>query len=81
MSSPLIITRDDTLLDELLRLGAAAGVVPTVAHDGGAALRGWSASPLVLVGVDVLDEHARLQPSRRDGVHVLSWGDVEAQRF
>ena len=42
MTSPLFVTRDETLLDELLRLAAAAGVTPDVAHDGVAALRGWT---------------------------------------
>ena len=46
MTAPLFVTRDDTLLDELLRLAAAAGVTPDVAHDGAAALRGWAAAPL-----------------------------------
>ena len=35
MTAPLVITRDETLLDELLRLAAAAGVTPDVAPDGG----------------------------------------------
>ena len=76
MTSPLFVTRDETLLDELLRLAAAAGVTPDVAHDGVAALRGWSGASLVLVGADVAEEVARTLPPRRDGVHVVVWGDV-----
>lgn len=76
MSGPLIITRDETLLDELLRLAAAAGVTPDVAPDGVGGLSGWSAAPLVLVGVDVAAELVALRPRRREGVHVLSFGGL-----
>lgn len=74
MNAPLFITRDETLLDELLRLAAAAGVTPAVAPDGIGGLGGWAAAPLVLVGDDVAAEMAALRPVRRDGVHVVSWG-------
>ena len=75
MTAPLIITRDETLLDELLRLAAAAGVTPEVAPDPAAALRGWSAAPLVLVGADVAAELARPAPPRRDAACTSSrWG-------
>ncbi len=74
MTLPLFVTRDDALLDELLRLAAAAGVTPEVAHDGTAALRAWSAAPFVLVGTDLAPEVAKTSPPRRDGVHVVAWG-------
>src|SRR5687768_12278607 len=74
MSAPLVITRDEALLDELLRLAAAAGVTPDVAPDGVGGLAGWAAAPLVLVGSDVAAELARLRPRRREGVHVVSFG-------
>lgn len=79
MNPPLIITRDDDLLDELLRLGAAAGVTPVVAPDGLAGLAGWSAAPLVLVGADVARELADLRPVRRDAVYVVCWGTFPAE--
>lgn len=81
MTAPLFITRDDALLDELLRLAAAAGITPEVAHDGAAALRAWRAAPLVLLGADLADELARIQPTRRDGVHLVSWGAVADDLF
>lgn len=81
MTSPLFVTRDETLLDELLRLAAAAGITPDVAPDGGSALRGWAAAPLVLVGLDVAAEVARMAPPRRDGVHVVAWGDIPDDVF
>jgi secretion/DNA translocation related CpaE-like protein len=74
MTAPLVVTADDTLLDELLRLSAAAGTTPEVAHDVPAALRAWLDAPLVLVGVDLAADLARAAPSRRDGVFVVLLG-------
>ncbi len=81
MNAPLIITRDETLLDELLRLGAAAGVTPVVAPDGIGGLAGWTGAPLVLVGEDLAAELAELRPMRRDGVHVVSWGSFPTEAW
>lgn len=51
-SGPLIVTEDPELLDDLLRLCAAAGARPEV-HPGAPEHRGsWEAAPLVLVGDD-----------------------------
>ncbi|AJE41758.1 septum site-determining protein Ssd [Streptomyces nodosus] len=51
---PLIVTEDTELLDDLLRLCAAAGARPEV-HPGVPAHRGsWEAAPLVLVGDDAV---------------------------
>ncbi|MBA4866569.1 septum formation initiator [Streptomyces sp. PSKA54] len=50
--APLIVTEDVELLDDLLRLCAAAGARPEV-HHGVPEQRGdWEAAPLVLVGDD-----------------------------
>jgi secretion/DNA translocation related CpaE-like protein len=81
MTAPLFVTRDQSLLDELLRLAAAAGVTPDVAPDGGAALRAWAGAPLVLVGADVAEEMARISPARRPGVYVVAWGAVPDEMF
>ncbi len=49
---PLIVTEDVELLDDLLRLCAAAGAEPEV-HHGPPGLRGsWERAPMVLVGDD-----------------------------
>ncbi|MBO8197839.1 septum formation initiator [Streptomyces smyrnaeus] len=57
----LIVTEDEELLDDLLRLCAAAGTEPQVAHGGPTSRAGWAAwsgaaswerAPLVLVGDD-----------------------------
>lgn len=81
MTNPLILTRDQALLDELLRLAAGAGVVPEVAPDPGAALRSWAAATTVLVGVDLAEEVARVGPPRRAGLHIVGWGSVPDQVF
>ncbi|MCD9145198.1 septum site-determining protein Ssd [Streptomyces albireticuli] len=63
---PLIVTEDEGLLDDLLRLCAAAGALPEVAHGtlprpaagtgegagGSAERRGGAAAPLTLIGDD-----------------------------
>ncbi|MFF4531483.1 septum site-determining protein Ssd [Streptomyces sp. NPDC001407] len=51
-AGPLIVAEDEALLDDLLRLCAAAGAVPEVAQ-GVPTRRGvWERAPLVLVGDD-----------------------------
>ena len=72
---PLVVTGDDLLLDEVLRLAAAAGCTPEVAADASAALRGWVGAPAVLVGSDLAAEVARAVPPRRPGVHVVTAAD------
>ncbi|MFD8807619.1 septum site-determining protein Ssd [Streptomyces sp. NPDC059597] len=49
---PVIVTEDALLLDDLLRLCAAAGATPEVHHGVPDHGSGWSAAPLVLVGDD-----------------------------
>ncbi|MFJ6748251.1 septum site-determining protein Ssd [Streptomyces sp. NPDC091266] len=71
---PLIITEDEELLDDLLRLSAAAGALPEVAHGPPARKEDWEAAPLVLVGGDCA---ARLPGAgRRPGV-VLIGADTD----
>ncbi|MFJ8131551.1 septum site-determining protein Ssd [Streptomyces hydrogenans] len=63
---PLIVTEDLALLDDLLRLCAAAGVEPEVHHRVPERRSSWSDPPLVLVGEDAA---ARCRGSvRRPGV-------------
>jgi secretion/DNA translocation related CpaE-like protein len=76
MNHALLITADETLLDELVRLCAAAGTTPVVAADVASALRGWSSAALVLLGADLASDVARASPPRRDGVHVVTWGSA-----
>ena len=74
MTPPLFVTADDSLLEELLRLAAAAGTTPEVAHDVPAALRAWLKAPVVLVGADLADDLARASPQRREAVFVVLTG-------
>ncbi|MBB5939505.1 septum site-determining protein Ssd [Streptomyces zagrosensis] len=67
---PLIVTEDEELLDDLLRLCAAAGSAPEVAHGTLVGSSGWDDAPLVLVGDDCA---ARLTDAvRRQGVLLIS---------
>ncbi|MFD4633300.1 septum site-determining protein Ssd [Streptomyces sp. NPDC058284] len=63
---PLIVTEDVELLDDLLRLCAAAGALPEVHHGGPSHRQGWDAAPLVLVGDDAADRVRGA--ARRSGV-------------
>jgi len=65
---PLVVTGDDVLLDDLLRLTTVGALTPDVAGDPGSAARRWLAAPLVLVGTDVADALAAASPPRRPGV-------------
>jgi secretion/DNA translocation related CpaE-like protein len=49
---PLVVTDDPAILDDLLRLAAAADVDVEVAADAHAARRSWGRAPLVAVGAD-----------------------------
>ncbi|MGK5628019.1 septum site-determining protein Ssd [Streptomyces sp. URMC 123] len=67
--APLIVTEDERLLDDLLRLCAAAGAEPEVSpglpeRDGG-----WESPPLVLVGADAA--HRLDGAARRPGVLLI----------
>src|SRR3954447_8536585 len=81
MTAPLFVTADESLLDELLRLAAAAGTTPEVAHDATAALRAWLTAPLVLVGEDLAADLARVSPTRRDAVFVVLSAPVPDRVF
>ena len=65
---PLLVTSDNALLDELLRLCAAAGAEAQVAHDVTSARLSWSTPPLVVVGSDVATSVAGARLPRRSGV-------------
>ena len=63
-SRPLLITADPLLLDDVVRLAAAAGVEVTVREDPHASA--WSRAPIVFVGDDVLVTAAARALPRRD---------------
>jgi secretion/DNA translocation related CpaE-like protein len=74
VSRPLIVTADDMVLDELLRLAVAAGVAVDVAHDEAAARRLWNGASLVLVGADMVDRLIETPPPRRRRVIMVGTG-------
>ncbi|WP_205856537.1 septum site-determining protein Ssd [Phytoactinopolyspora endophytica] len=69
---PLVVTADDALLDDLLRLAAAAGTDVDVAHDPGSARAVWASVPIVIVGADQAEGLAHLAPTRRHSVYLVS---------
>lgn len=70
MPSPavLLATADELLLDDLLRLAAAAEVAPQVEHDLLGLRRNWQTAVLIVVGQDLAEPLSRTQPPRRPGV-------------
>ncbi|CCB75574.1 Septum site determining protein (modular protein) [Streptantibioticus cattleyicolor NRRL 8057 = DSM 46488] len=66
---PLIVTEDEDLLDDLLRLCAAAGAEPEVSFGPPARPGSWSTAPLVLVGDDCA--HRVRGVVRRPGVLLI----------
>jgi secretion/DNA translocation related CpaE-like protein len=81
MEIPLILTRDDDLIDDLVRLCAAAGATPEVAAEPGAAVGSWRTASVVIVGADAAEAVARLRLPRRDGVHLVGRGGVPDRAF
>jgi secretion/DNA translocation related CpaE-like protein len=78
---PLVVSSDEGLLDELLRLLAAAGAEPELAGGGPALRRAHRQAPLVLVGADALDGAALRSLPRRPGVVVVTTGELPAARW
>lgn len=62
---PLVVTSDNELLDELLRLAAAGGTEVEVAADPAAARSRWIAAPLVMLGTDQAQACLRARLPRR----------------
>ncbi|MGY2067217.1 septum site-determining protein Ssd [Blastococcus sp. SYSU DS0619] len=69
---PLVVSADEELLDELLRLLAAAGAEPELATGGPALRRAHREAPLVLLGADALTGGAVRALPRRAGVVVVA---------
>src|SRR3954471_23544847 len=75
---PLVISSDEQLLDDLLRLLAAAGAEAELATGGPALRRAHRSAPLVLVGADALPTGAVRALPRRAAVVVVSTADLAA---
>ena len=78
---PLVISADEVLLDDLLRLLAAAGTEPELATGGPALRRAHRSAPLVLVGADALAAGLAGSLPRRPGVVVVSTGELPAEEW
>lgn len=65
---PLVITDDPELLDDLIRIAAAAGVETQVCTDPGAARSSWRRARLVVVGLTCARRCAEAGLGRRSGV-------------
>lgn len=68
---PLVLTGDEDLLDELLRIAATAGVELDVAADAAGARRRWLTAPMVVVSARAVPGCRRLGLPRRAGVCLL----------
>jgi secretion/DNA translocation related CpaE-like protein len=75
---PLILSTDDRLLDDLLRVLAAAGAEPQLATGGPTLRRAHREAPLVLVGADALPVPAVRALPRRPGLVVVARGELPA---
>jgi secretion/DNA translocation related CpaE-like protein len=76
---PLVVTAAEPLLDDVLRVLAAAGSDAEVATGGPALRRGHREAPLVLVGADALRSTAVRGLPRRAGVLVVTRGELPAE--
>jgi len=72
---PLVITSDPDLLDELLRIAAAAATEVDVAPDPAAARPRWPLAPMVVIGGDQAPACLRARLTRRPRVVVVHRGD------
>jgi secretion/DNA translocation related CpaE-like protein len=73
---PLVVTADDDLLDELLRLAAAGGTDVDVAADPQAARGRFPIAPVVVIGADQAAACLRSRLPRRGDVVVVSKADA-----
>lgn len=78
---PLVVSADEELLDELLRVLAAAGVEPELATGGPVLRRAHREAPLVLFGADALGLAAPRALPRRPGVVVVSTRELPAAEW
>lgn len=73
---PLVVSADEDLLDELLRLLAAAGAEAQRAAGGPVLRRAHREAPLVLLGADALGTAAVRSLPRRPGVVVVAAAEL-----
>lgn len=76
---PLVLSTDSGLLDDLLRLLAAAGATAELTTGGGALRRAHRDASLVLLGAEVLGSAPVRALPRRPGVLVVAAGEPAAE--
>lgn len=69
--SPLLVSRDPSLLDDVRRVAAVAGSEPLIVSSAAQARGAWALAPLVLVGEDLLAEVAAAGLPERRGLLVV----------
>ncbi|WP_113704700.1 septum site-determining protein Ssd [Nonomuraea lactucae] len=72
MHRPLVITEDRDLLDDLVRIAAAAGAQLDVAHVPAHARPFWNLAPLIVVGGDLAEAVAATSPPPRERVLLVT---------
>ncbi|MEO3798312.1 septum site-determining protein Ssd [Nonomuraea sp. B10E15] len=72
MHRPLVITEDHALLDDLVRIAAAAGAQLDVAHVPAHARPYWNLAPLIAVGADQADAAAAASLPARDQILLVT---------
>ncbi|MEO3889132.1 septum site-determining protein Ssd [Nonomuraea sp. B5E05] len=72
MHRPLVITEDHALLDDLVRIAAAAGAHLDVAHVPAHARPYWNLAPLIAVGADQADAVAAASLPARDQILLVT---------
>ena len=75
---PLVVSTDERLLDDLLRVLAAAGAEAELATGGSALRRAHRTAPLVVVGADALGSAAVRALPRRPGLVVVAGDELPA---
>ena len=76
---PLLVTSDPDLLDDLLRLCAAAGVEASVAADLTAARGSWAAAPVVVLGEELSGPALAAGLPRRSDLLIAGLGLDDAE--
>ncbi|MFI5710860.1 septum site-determining protein Ssd [Kribbella sp. NPDC051620] len=77
----LLATADELLLDDLLRLAAAAEVTPHVENDLLGLRRIWQTATFVVVGADLASLLVQTQPPRRPGVLLATRASTRPARL
>lgn len=67
----VVATADSTLLDFVLAVSAAAGVVPSVVSEAGALRPVWTSAAMIVIGVDQASDVTAMVLPRRTEIYVV----------